>query len=110
MHVHHQLHSPELLVGEYRRLPPDPHALGYVPDSVLQLEVGSRYQLVHEEAVVRDTATPNATSSHYTQKESHCSAVVYTCTCGIQLVAWFYSCLFVCCPAYINIIIAMVTV
>ena len=53
---------PEFFVGEHRGFSPESHVESNVPDSVLQLQVTGRHQLVHQETILRYPPTTNAST------------------------------------------------
>ena len=64
LHCNDDITVPKLLVSEHRGFPPDAHAHANVPDGVLQLQVASGDQLVHQQTVLRYPATPNPSASN----------------------------------------------
>ena len=53
---------PEFFVGEHRGFSPESHVESNVPDSVLQLQVTGRHQLVHQKTILRYPPTTNAST------------------------------------------------
>lgn len=56
--------SPQFFVSEDRWFLSNPHLEGNLPDCIFKLKVRGGDQLVHQETILGDATTPNATSSN----------------------------------------------